>query len=215
MLFRSWASAAAHVARASAPGVSLAAARPRYVDESAWRVVEHLLARAESRMPLTSSVGRLFDAVSSLLGICHVARFEGEAAMALEAAADPHARARYDLTISDGDRWTADPSELIRAIIHDRTVGVDVGTIAGAFHVAMRDLIVRGCERIRETSGIDSVALSGGVFMNTMLLDMAATALSERQFTVLIPRLVPCNDGGLSLGQAYVALCALEDDPCA
>jgi hydrogenase maturation protein HypF len=163
----------------------------------------------------TSSVGRLFDAVSSLLGLCHVARFEGEAAMALEAAADRIAPPRYRLSISSDATWTADPADLIRAVVEDQQNGIDVGVIAGAFHVALRDLVVDGCERVRETSGLDSVVLTGGVFMNARLLEMAAMELAIRNFRVLTPRLVPCNDGGLSLGQAWVAVCALEEEQCA
>ena len=87
--------------------------------------------------------------------------------------------------------------------------------MAGAFHVALSDLVVRGCERMRETANLDRVVLTGGVFMNAMLLELTATALSARHFEVFLPRLVPCNDGGLSLGQAYVAICALEDERCA
>ena len=135
--------------------------------------------------------------------------------MALEAAADRIPHARYSLPISSDATWTADPADLIRAVVEDHRNGIDTGVIAGAFHVALRDLVVRGCERVRETAGLNGVVLTGGVFMNARLMEMATTALTARQFDVLLPRLVPCNDGGLSLGQAYAAVCALEDEPCA
>ena len=79
----------------------------------------------------------------------------------------------------------------------------------------MRDMVVLGCERIREETGVATVVLTGGVFMNKRLTESANAALVARRFRVLLPRLVPCNDGGLALGQAYVAACALQEDPCA
>jgi hydrogenase maturation protein HypF len=211
---RPWRSAVSQVSHALGGGAD-AAVRPPSVDAGEWELVTRLLARDTGTMPRTSSVGRLFDAVASLLGICHVASFEGEAAMALEAAATPGVRPRYTCRLSAGPSWSADPGELIRGIVSDRARGVDSGEIAGAFHQAMADLIVSGCERSREEAAVNIVALSGGVFMNAMLLELASAALLKAHFEVLIPRLLPCNDGGLSLGQAYVAACALEEERCA
>lgn len=162
-------------------------------------------------MPRTSSIGRLFDAVTSLLGLCHVSRFEGEAAMALEGAGDARATSRYTMPLSDAETWTAEPSALIRAVLEDRARGTDVATIAGAFHVALAELVVRGCLRAREQTGTNVVALGGGVFVNRLLLALSLSGLAAERFDVHAPRLAPCNDGGLSLGQAYVAACALED----
>ncbi|MDQ2664575.1 MAG: carbamoyltransferase HypF [Gemmatimonadota bacterium] len=207
---RPWASAASHCQHAA-----IANTRPEVVEATEWSVMQQLLTTSRALSPRTSSVGRLFDAVASLLGLCHVARFEGEAAMALEAAADRIPHARYSIPISSDAMWTADPADLIRAVVADHRNGIDIGVIAGAFHASLRELIARGCERVRETTGLNSVVLTGGVFMNAMLLELTATELAVRHFDVLIPRLVPCNDGGLSLGQAYVAVRALEDDPCA
>ena len=110
---------------------------------------------------------------------------------------------------------TADPGALIRGIVSDCAQGVDAGEIAGAFHLALADLIVSGCERARAEMAVSTVVLSGGVFMNAMLLELASAALLDAHFEVLVPRLLPCNDGGLSLGQAYVAACALEEELCA
>ena len=212
---RPWRSAASHVAHASTHGAVLGTVRPSDVAPAEWSLVHQVLARGGSTMPRTSSVGRLFDAVSSLLGICHVARFEGEAAMALEAVANPRAARRYTFELSDETLWTADSSGLICGVMNDARRGSDVADIAGAFHIALCDLVVRGCERVREATATSTVVLSGGVFMNRMLLELAAEALVTARFAVLVPRLVPCNDGGLSLGQAYVAACALEEDQCA
>lgn len=210
---RPWRSAAAHVSQAGL--ASDMSSKPPVVDESEWSLVQQLLARDGAGLARTSSVGRLFDAVASLLGLCHVARFEGEAAMALEAAANPRARPRYTAELSAGAAWTGNPTSIIRGILDDRDAGLDVPTIAGAFHHALSDLVVQGCERVRESSGVSVVALSGGVFMNALLLELATVALAKARFSVHVPRMVPCNDGGLSLGQAYVAACALEEDTCA
>lgn len=215
---RPWRSAAAHCAHAGCD--SSVMLQPPGIDGAEWSLVLQLLARGgtsgmEPARPRTSSIGRLFDAVSSLLGLCHVAQFEGEAAMALEAAADLRAERRYSMELSDGPAWTADPAAMIRSIVNDRDSGVAVAAIAGAFHVALGELIVRGCERVREESGVSTVVLSGGVFMNALLLEGAAGALAAARFRVYAQRLVPCNDGGLSLGQAHVARCALEEDLCA
>ena len=100
----------------------------------------------------------------------------------------------------------------MRAVADDRHRGLTVAEIAGAFHHALGDVIVAGCERIRERTGLSVVALGGGVFVNALLLALSTAALAERGFRVLVPREVPCNDGGLALGQAYVAARALDED---
>jgi len=210
-----WRSAAAHLAHAArrtgtAAG-ALDAARPAEVGDAEWSLVQQLLVRDGAAMPRTSSVGRLFDAVASLLGLCHISRFEGEAAMSLEGTADPRARSRYVMPLSDDVVWTADPSPLIHAVIEDRARDTGVGMIAGAFHLALAELVVQGCVRAREQTGTSAVVLGGGVFVNQLLLELCLAALAAERFEVHAPRLAPCNDGGLSLGQAYVAACALED----
>ena len=212
---RPWRSAAAHLAAACSAGPQLHVARPAGVGDDEWALVQQLLERGATMLPRTSSMGRLFDAAASLLGVCHVARFEGEAPMALESIADRRTTRRYPVDFSGAPCWTVDPAALIRGIMHDVERGLDVAEIAGAFHNSLRDVIVRGCERVRAESGVCTVALSGGVFMNATLLEGAVSALEAARFTVLAPHLIPCNDGGLSLGQAQVALWALEEEPCA
>ena len=209
---RPWRSAAAHLARLNPGARRGMPSRPGSVREDEWLLVQQLIARPE-RTPRTSSVGRLFDAVASLLGLCHVSSFEGEAAMALEAAACPVASG-YPVTLSGGACWTADPACIVEGVVADLRRGRDRSEIAAAFHYALRDLVVLGCERVRESTGLETVVLSGGVFMNKLLTESSHAALVARRFRVLLPRQVPCNDGGLSLGQAYVAACALQEDPC-
>ena len=121
----------------------------------------------------------------------------------------------YPVELSGGVGWTADAAPIMHGVLRDLSNGRCVSEIAGAFHATLRDLIVMGCERTREDSGLETVVLSGGVFANQLLLESANSALRSHRFHVLLPRDVPGNDGGLALGQAYVAACALEEDLCA
>ena len=208
-----WRSAAAHIAHLGRPAEVLATSRPSGIGEQEWQLVQQIIARGV-RTPQTSSVGRLFDAVASLIGLCHESSFEGEAALQLEAAARGTVSNRYPVTLSGGECWTSDPANIIEGVVTDLARGRTRSDIASAFHGALRALIVLGCERIRESLGRETVVLSGGVFCNALLAESASVALVARGFRVLLPRLVPCNDGGLSLGQAYVAACAHQEDSC-
>ena len=211
---RPWRSALAHLSRVGASTARHEWHRPPSVPEQEWHSIHQLI--AHPGQPRTSSIGRLFDAVASLIGLCHVSSFEGEAAMALESAAAGRIVSRYPVPFSDGATWMADPAEIIAGVLDDVVRGRDRADIAAAFHGALRDLVVRGCDRVREESGLATVVLSGGVFANALLTHAVRVALDSHRFDVLIPRTVPCNDGGLSLGQAYVAACVLEEeDPCA
>ena len=211
---RPWRSAAAHMAGAGIDATRIRQRRPATVAEQEWRLVHQLVSR-ENPQHRTSSVGRLFDAVASLLDLCHVADFEGEAAMALESVASTAVEHGYLLTIGRGAPWTIDPSPIIRGVLADLERGRHRSAIASAFHTALRDMVVLGCERIREETGLATVVLTGGVFMNKRLTESTHAALMDRRFHVLLPRLVPCNDGGLALGQAHVAACSLGEDLCA
>ena len=135
--------------------------------------------------------------------------------MALESVASTAVEHGYLLTIGRGAPWTIDPSPIIRGVLADLERGRHPSAIASAFHTALRDMVVLGCERIREETGLATVVLTGGVFMNKRLTESAHAALVDRRFHVLLPRLVPCNDGGLALGQAHVAACSLGEDLCA
>jgi hydrogenase maturation protein HypF len=158
----------------------------------------------------TSSMGRLFDAVSSLLGVRHHASYEAQAAMELEHMADEH--------MADGDcadrvrpyRFATageeiDTAPVLRAMIDDMRRGCAPGSIAAGFHVAVAELIAQVADRLRDATGIERVALSGGVFQNVLLLRLARGALATRGLQVLTHHLIPPNDGGLALGQAAVA----------
>jgi hydrogenase maturation protein HypF len=142
----------------------------------------------------TSSMGRLFDAVASLCGVRQVSGYEAEAATLLEGVARDGSGEAYAF-------GGTDPAPVIRAVAADVTAGVPVADIAYRFHRAVTDLIVDLAVECRERTGLDLVALGGGVFQNALLLEGAENGLEQRGFTVLRPRLLPPNDGGIALGQ--------------
>ncbi|GAA4055231.1 carbamoyltransferase HypF [Streptomyces shaanxiensis] len=171
------------------------------------RLLERQLERDLNCVP-TSSMGRLFDAVSSLAGVCHLAGYEAQAAVELEAAAlraPAGDTAAYPFELRGGDPVRADPAPLVAAIVADLRAGVEPELVAARFHRAVTALVRRMCLRARERHGLDTVALTGGVFANTLLSSACSAGLREDGFTVLRHRLVPPNDGGLALGQLMVA----------
>lgn len=181
------------------PCVSQAAPEAREV------IARHLRSDAGSSgliAPPTSSVGRLFDAVAALIGIRQEVREEGQAAVELEAIADPGETAAYPFDRSpDG----YDPSPAIQAIVRDLRAGVDRPRIAARFHNAIAAMVSTAAVDARNLSGVSRVALSGGVWQNVFLLHRTVERLEAGAFEVLLHRRVPPNDGGLSLGQAAVA----------
>jgi hydrogenase maturation protein HypF len=165
------------------------------------RVLQRQLERAINTIP-TSSAGRLFDAVASLAGVRHTVSYEAQAAMELEALEGGDG-GRYPLAMAEDG--TIDPGPLIRAVAADVTAGVGQATVSGRFHESMAQLLVESARRIRNRTGLDTVALSGGVFQNVRLLGRASELLRDSGFRVLTHRLVPSNDGGLALGQVAAA----------
>ncbi|MGW4892030.1 carbamoyltransferase HypF [Kitasatospora sp. NPDC004240] len=155
----------------------------------------------------TSSMGRLFDAVSSLAGICQRAEYEAQAAIELEAAALTHGPADgYAFHLRrDGEELIGDPGPLLAAVIADLAAGAAAGLIAARFHDAVAGLVHALCRAAREECGSETVALSGGVFANALLSSDCSGRLRADGFTVLRHRRVPPNDGGLALGQLMVA----------
>jgi hydrogenase maturation protein HypF len=161
--------------------------------------------------PLTSSAGRLFDAVAALLGLCDVAAYEAQGAIRLEAIADPRVTESYPFEIVvRKPSWILDFGPAIHAIVADRKRGEAVGQIAARFHNTIAAAVVRVCGRVRDQRGLHMVALSGGVFQNELLLRRTVEALRAQRFTVFTNTAVPPNDGGLALGQAAVALARIE-----
>lgn len=161
--------------------------------------------------PLTSSAGRLFDAIACLAGLAETVSFEGQAAMRLEAKAEERdADAAYPFELREVDeRLEVDTRPLVRQVARDASAGVGPGLISQRFHAGLADAIAAVCMGLRKSSGYDTVALSGGVFLNRRLTRQTTTRLSGAGFRVLRHRRVPPNDGGLSLGQLAVAAARL------
>ncbi|MEV6862473.1 carbamoyltransferase HypF [Streptosporangium subroseum] len=164
------------------------------------------VARSGVNSPLTSSAGRLFDAVAAITGLRDTAGYEGQAAIALEQRADPAERGAYPARLlDDGSLVTIQVADLVRAVVEDMRGGVGPELVSARFHNGLAAATAEACVRLRESTGIGTVALSGGVFQNLLLLDGLVRALRLRDFRVLTHRTVPPNDGGISLGQAAVA----------
>jgi hydrogenase maturation protein HypF len=163
------------------------------------------IARRGLNSPATSSAGRLFDAVAALLGLRDTINYEGQAAIELEQLADPAERGAYRATLSGADPIVAGGADLVRAAAEDLIAGVSPDVIAARFHNGMTGVIVDCCAALREATGLATVALSGGVFQNLLLLGRTVDRLRDMGFEVLTHARVPANDGGISLGQAAVA----------
>jgi hydrogenase maturation protein HypF len=152
--------------------------------------------------PLTSSMGRLFDAVAALVGVRSVVNFEAQAAMELEALVDPSEEGAYPIAV---DEAVIDPAPLFHAILEDIRDQAAPGLIAARFHNGLSRVCVELCDRLRQSHHLDQVVLSGGVWQNMQLLERCTTSLREKDYTVWVHRQVPANDGGVSLGQVAVA----------
>jgi hydrogenase maturation protein HypF len=163
------------------------------------------VARAGVNTPLTSSAGRLFDAVSSLLGLRDVVTYEGQAAIELEQVADPGETGTYAVPVTNDAVARIQVAALVRAVTEDVVGGTSVPVVAARFHNALADVVVDVCGRLRDLHALSTVALSGGVFQNALLVSRCLDGLEGAGFTVLTHRQVPPNDGGISLGQAAVA----------
>jgi hydrogenase maturation protein HypF len=224
---------AAHLAPVSLPGGDAAVRHPRrmalahlHAAGIAWdadlppvaacpdverRLLASQLATGTACVP-TTSAGRLFDAVASLLGIRHESRYEAEAAMALEfaaaRAADAYAVGRLAMGWDAGG--VLDPGPVLRALVDGLRHGVSPGALAYAFHVAVADAVADVVGRV--AGPVRLVGLTGGVFQNVLLLRLTRHRLTRTGFTVLTHRTVPPNDGGLALGQAAISVLRALDE---
>jgi hydrogenase maturation protein HypF len=167
------------------------------------RALERQMDRQVYCVP-TSSMGRLFDAVSSLLDLRHTVSYEAQAAMELETAAGrgPDGGETYRFAAEAGQ---IDAGPVLRTIVADIRRGRSRAAIALAFHAAVAGLISETADGLRQATGIGTVALSGGVFQNLLVSRLARNELTRLGFAVLTHHLVPPNDGGLALGQAVIA----------
>jgi hydrogenase maturation protein HypF len=171
--------------------------------------------------PLTSAAGRLFDAVAALVGVRQHVTYEAQAAIELEMLATRWGNERRDLEetlpypfqINHGDSgMVIGLRELIRAIRSDLETGKGRAEIGWRFHLTVAQMITAICQQIARETGLRTVALSGGCFQNRLLLSMAVPRLEQAGFIVLLHHRVPCNDGGISLGQVALAYTELNED---
>ncbi len=162
--------------------------------------------------PLTSSMGRLFDAVASLAGIRQSVNYEAQAAIELEALSDGNERGAYEVEIENRkSKIEIDTAPLIRAIVADVRANVSIPIIAARFHNSIALMTRNVCCELRGEFGLNEIALSGGVWQNMTLLQKTLALLGDENFVVYLHRLVPANDGGIALGQAMIASCRRND----
>ncbi|MGC8809203.1 MAG: carbamoyltransferase HypF [bacterium] len=156
--------------------------------------------------PLTSSLGRLFDGVAALLGLCSSISYEGQAAVELEMIADTKVNMAYDFEIEEeGGQEVIRLKPIWAGILKDLAKEVSPAEISGKFHNTIVEMSLHLCQQIARRRGIKRVALSGGVFQNRLLLQKLKNILRNAGFEVFTHHLIPSNDGGISLGQAVIA----------
>jgi hydrogenase maturation protein HypF len=175
------------------------------IDFQKWDILKRAIEK-KINTPWTSSMGRLFDAISSLLSIRDEVHYEGQAAIELEMIADHGAKEEYPFHIHKDEKPMAvDSAEMVRGIVRDLIDGAPPSKISGKFHRTISRIIVETCETVRSMEKLNRVVLSGGVFQNIFLLSLVTEGLKRSGFDVYTHHLVPANDGGISLGQAVIA----------
>ncbi len=174
------------------------------MDFEKWDILKRAIEK-KINTPWTSSMGRFFDAISSLLSIRDKVQYEGQAAIELEMIADHEVEEEYPFHIyKDEEPMVIDPTEMIRGIVRNLIDRIPSSKISGKFHRTIGHLIVETCETIRSKQKLNRVVLSGGVFQNIFLLTLVTEGLKRSGFNVYTHHLVPANDGGISLGQAVI-----------
>ena len=155
----------------------------------------------------TSSLGRIFDAIAAMLGLGHYNHFDAQLPMALEAIIKEGIEENYDFElINDAEKpLQLDLGKMIKQIIIDIREKKESGVISARFHNTLAAALAAMAEHARESTGLSTVALSGGVFCNRYLINRCVKLLKEDGFSVLFNRDVPSNDGGISVGQAAIA----------
>lgn len=206
--------------------------------EQAWEIIEKLglCTEQESKVQFTmadrkinavisTSLGRLFDAVSAILGIRRQSSFEGEASMALEFAAEayepqdmetvenPTGNENLDkMVYKNEERFILNTRMLIQYIVEEKMQGADSGRLAYLFHQILAEQITAVCIEARNSSGRNKVVLSGGVFQNRLLLRLTEERLVQEGFEVLRHHMIPPNDGGIAIGQAAYGMWHLNNN---
>jgi hydrogenase maturation protein HypF len=176
------------------------------IDLERWSQIR-LAVKSHINAPLCSSTGRLFDAVSAILGIRMAVNYEGQAAIELEQIAQCGEEGEYPFRVLDENGsiiW--DPDPIIEAVVEDLKRKESPAVISARFHNSIVRVLSRTAKRMRQATGLCDIFLSGGVFQNTLLLGRARDVLKEEGFNVHIHQNVPSNDGGISLGQAFYGI---------
>lgn len=182
------------------------------LDLDQWSLLREAV-QAGINSPLCSSTGRLFDAVSALIGVRSHTNYEGQAAIELEQMARHGEQGEYPFAIAEEEGcFILDSDPLIAAIVDEVTRGVDPSLISARFHNSLARAIVRIAIGMREAIGLSEIVLSGGVFQNHLLMGRTVDLLEQADFKAYIHHRVPAHDGGIALGQAFHALCLLEED---
>ena len=201
--------------------------------EEAWEIIEKLglCSEQESKVQFTmadrkmnavvsTSAGRLFDAVSAILGIRKRSGFEGEASTALQFAAETYKEQKHlhredgsvhQLVYENDGRLILDTQTLVQQIVEEKLQGADSNQLAYLFHQELAEQITAACVEARKVSGRKKAALSGGVFQNRLLLRMTENRLMEEGFEVLRHCMIPPNDGGIAIGQAAYGMYQLQN----
>ncbi len=174
------------------------------IERKRWHTLTQMIAK-KLNAPPTSSLGRLFDAVAALLGIRNEVIYEGQAAIEMELLADTHDAHVYPFSLAEGEPAILDVRPIIQGIVEDVQRSIAIATIAGSFHLTIAQLLTVACVQARQQTSINTVALSGGVFQNRLLLERLIILLEQQAFQVYTNRRVPPNDGGISLGQLAIA----------
>jgi hydrogenase maturation protein HypF len=174
-----------------------------------WETIARL-ARGELA-PVTTSAGRLFDAVAALCGVRASVTYEGQAAIELESVVDRSERGEYTISLQSRDgALELDPRAAVTAVARERAQEVPVGMVAARFHTGLARATARACEQIARERDLSTVVLSGGVFQNRVLLELTVAELEGAGLSALIPKRLPAGDGGISYGQAAVAAARLS-----
>ncbi len=178
-----------------------------FIEKYGRDTIEKIIKIASDRRfsPLSSSAGRLFDAVSALIGICDKNTFEGEAAIAIESLATDAIYEDYPVDIIFKDPVEIDFSHMILKIIEDMERHIDKRVISTKFHNTVASAVILVVLKLSLVNNINKIVLSGGVFQNMYLLDRVAGHLKAEGLSVYVNEIAPCNDAGISLGQAYIA----------
>ncbi|MEA3279269.1 MAG: carbamoyltransferase HypF [Thermodesulfobacteriota bacterium] len=174
------------------------------IDKNKIRFIVEMISK-QINSPSTSSLGRFFDGIAAIIGIRNYVVFEGQAAMELEMLAEKNINKTYDFKWISGDMHKIFLQPIVCGVVDDMSKGVHPSDISSKFHATIIKMFSELCDVIRKESGLNRIALSGGVFQNSIILTGLIEKLKEKGFQVFTHTQVSANDGGISLGQAMVA----------